>query len=537
MIPASCFLASAVLSYRCWGGEMAKTGEYVGPRRAELLASLSLAIDLGLGEPSEWMMKSALVAVRLAQAAGLDEATQRAAYYLGLIRMVGCTSTSFVDAELFGDELAIAELMTADFADPETMVLFGKVVGAGLPQVVRQGMMAKLMAATGSGLFIDNHRRHCEAGAILAGRMGLDEEVQAAIQHTYERWDGRGTPLGVSGGALQPAARVIHIAHVTGHYHTAGGIEAAVAVAQQRAGGQFDPGLVAVFVESASEILAPIEGTMFEAVLAAEPGAMGRYNEVTLDTALEAVADFADQKVPQTLGHSRRVAALADAAGRLSGLPQAEIDRVRRAALVHDLGRVGVSAGILGKAGALSAAEWERVRLHPYFTERVFAPSVALNGLGALGALHHARLDGSGYHRGLAAAMLDAPSRLLAAANSFVALTEERAYRPALSAEGAARKLAADVKEGRLDKRAVEAVITAAGLKPAKVRRAQAIALTDREIEVLRLVARQLSNKQIARDLGISDKTVEHHVSHIFDKTGVTTRTGAALYATHNGLL
>lgn len=516
---------------------MTDTGAGQGIRRAELIASLSLAIDLGLGEPSEWMMKSALVAVRLAQAAGFDEATQRAAYYLGLVRMAGCTSTSFGDAELFGDELAMAELMTADFADPETMVLFGKLVGAGLPQIVRSAMMAKLMLAMGSGVFIDNHRRHCEGGAILAGRMGLDDEVQAAIQQVYERWDGKGTPNGVAGEALRPAARVMHIAHVAAHYHTAGGVEAAVAVARQRAGGQFDPALVAIFTGAAYEILAPVEGSMFETVLAAEPGPAGRYDENTLDVALEAVADFADQKIPQTLGHSRRVATLADAAGRLSGMPQADVDKVRRAALIHDLGRVGVSAGILGKPGALSAPEWERVRLHPYFTERVFAQSTGLNGLGALGALHHERLDGTGYHRGLAAAMLDGPARLLSAANAFAALTEDRPHRPALSAEEAARKLSAEAKDGRLDKRALEAVITAAGLKPAQVRRAQTISLTDREIEVLRLVARQLSNKQIARDLGISDKTVEHHVSHIFDKTGVTTRTGAALYATHHGLL
>ena len=508
-----------------------------GIRRAELLACLSLAIDLGLGEPSEWMMKSALVAARLARAAGFDETTQRAAYSLGLVRMAGCTSTSFFDAELFGDELAMAELMTADFADPQTMVLFGRLVGTGLPEIVRQGMMAKLMLAMGNGVFIDNHRRHCEGGAILAARMGLDAEVQAAIQHTYERWDGKGTPNGVAGEALRPAARVMHIAHVTGHYHTAGGVGAAVAVARQRAGGQFDPALAAVFADAAGEILAPVEGGLFDAVLAAEPGRAERYDETTIDTALEAVADFADQKIPQTLGHSRRVAALAEAAGRLSGLPQPEIDRVRRAALVHDLGRVGVSAGILGKPGTLSSAEWERVRLHPYFTERVFAPSQGLSEFGALGALHHERLDGSGYHRGLAVAMLDAPARLLAAANVYAALTEDRPHRTALGAEDAAKRLGAEVRDGRLDKRAVDAVITAAGHKPPQVRRAQSVALSEREIEVLRLVARQLSNKQIARELGISDKTVEHHVSHIFDKTGVTTRTGAALYATHHGLI
>lgn len=509
----------------------------VNVRIAELLASLSLAIDLGLGEPSEWMMKSALVAVRLAQAAGFDEDTQRAAYYLGLIRMVGCTSTSAADAELFGDELAMAELMTADFADPKTMVLFSKLIGQGRPPLVRAAMIGRLMLAMGSGVFIDNHRRHCEAGAILASRMGLDAKVQAALQHVYERWDGKGTPNGVAGAALAPAARAVHIAHLASHIHNLGGINAATEAVRERSGGQFDPALVTVFVETAGDILAPVEGRMFEAVLAAEPGVQLVLKGDDIDLAFEAVADFGDQKTPQTLGHSRRVATLADAAGRLSGLPPSDLDRVRRAGLIHDLGRVGISAGILTKTGPLSPAEWERVRLHPYLTERVFAQSSALCGLGELGALHHERLDGTGYHRGLTAPMLDAAARLLCAANAYAATTENRPHRPALDAQAAARQLVEEAKAGRLDSRAVEAVITAAGHRSAQVRRAQTIGLTDREIEVLRLVARQLSNKQIARQLGISGKTVEHHVSHIFDKTGVTTRTGAALYATHHNLL
>jgi HD-GYP domain-containing protein (c-di-GMP phosphodiesterase class II) len=508
-----------------------------GVRVAELLASLSLAIDLGLGEPSEWMMRSALVAVRLAGAAGYDEETQRAAYYLGLIRMVGCTSTSFADAGLFGDELAMAELMTADFADPRTMGMFMRLVGRDRPPLIRSAMVARLMLAMGSGVFIDNHQRHCEAGAILAARIGLDTAVQAAIRHVYERWDGKGTPSKVAGEAIHPAMRAVHVAHVVGHYYALGGVEAALEVARQRSGSQFEPELVRVLAASADAVLAPVQGSMFDAVVAAEPGTPLWSAGADLDTALEAVADFADQKIPQTIGHSRRVAQLAGAAGRLSGLPPAEVDHVRRAGLVHDIGRVGVSAGILGKPGSLTPAEWERVRLHPYYTERVFASSAALQGLGKLGALHHERLDGTGYHRGLGAAMLDAPARLLAAANAYAALTEDRPHRPGLVPKDAIRTLREAATANRLDARAVEAVITAAGEKPKQVRRASSITLTEREVEVLRLVARQLSNKQIARELDISAKTVEHHVSHIFDKTGVTTRTGAALYATHHNLL
>jgi HD-GYP domain-containing protein (c-di-GMP phosphodiesterase class II) len=508
-----------------------------GIRRAELLASLSLAIDLGLGQPAEWMLKSALVAQRLAEAAGHDETVQAEAYYLGLIRMLGCTSTSVTDAQLFGDETAVAELMTADFDDPAAMQLLTALIGKGRPQAERTALLNGFMAAMGSGLIRDNHERHCEGAAILAGRMGLDAGVQASLQHVYERWDGRGTPHGVAGEAIRPATRVVQVAHLAGHYHTLGSTEGAIEVVRHRAGKALDPALAEVLASDADRLLAAPPGTMFAAVVAAEPGETKTLSGSSLDQALEAVADFADQKIPQTLGHSRRVSALAEAAARLSGLPQAEVDRVRRAALVHDIGRVGVSAAILGKSGPLAPGEWERVRLHPYLTERVFAQSPALSPLGALGALHHERLDGSGYHRGLSAPMLDAAARILAAANAYAALTETRPHRPALSEPDAARSLNEDIKAGRLDPRAAEAVITAAGHKPSQVRRSRAIALSEREIEVLGLVARQKSNKEIARELGISAKTVEHHVSHIFDKTGVTTRTGAALYATHNHLL
>ena len=166
----------------------------------------------------------------------------------------------------------------------------------------------------------------------------------------------------------------------------------------------------------------------------------------------------------------------------------------------------------------------------------MFAGSPKLAPAARLAATHHERLDGSGYHRGLAAADLSGAARILAAANAFAALTEERPHRDRCDGNAAARTLTTQGREGRLDPRAVDAVLSAAG-ETSKQRHSAAVVLSEREIEVLRLLARQNSNKQIARDLGISPKTVEHHVSHIFDKTGCSTRTGAALYATHNALL
>jgi HD-GYP domain-containing protein (c-di-GMP phosphodiesterase class II) len=203
---------------------------------------------------------------------------------------------------------------------------------------------------------------------------------------------------------------------------------------------------------------------------------------------------------------------------------------------VHDLGRVGVQAAIWMKSGTLSAGDRERVRLHTYLTERVFADSPLLRPIGALGALHHERLDGSGYHRGLAGLALSSSARILAAANAWCALTEARPHRPVHTEPEAAKALSGEVKAGRLDARAVDAVLSAQGQKP-HARRSSAITLSDREMEVLRLVARQHSNKAIARSLGISPKTVERHVTHVYDKLGVISRAGATLHASENGWL
>jgi DNA-binding CsgD family transcriptional regulator len=210
---------------------------------------------------------------------------------------------------------------------------------------------------------------------------------------------------------------------------------------------------------------------------------------------------------------------------------------VRHAALLHDLGRVGISNAIWDKPGPLDAAEWERVRLHPYYTERALARAPALAELGELGGAHHERLDGSGYHRRLRAESLPTSARLIAAADVYHALTEDRPYRAAFSGESAAAVLREEVRGGRLDAQAAEAVLEAAGHRAAPGRRAWPAGLTDREVEVLRALARGGSNKAIAQALGLSPKTVGHHVAHVYTKAGVSTRAAATLFAMEHDLL
>jgi HD-GYP domain-containing protein (c-di-GMP phosphodiesterase class II) len=231
------------------------------------------------------------------------------------------------------------------------------------------------------------------------------------------------------------------------------------------------------------------------------------------------------------------VAELAAAAAGALGCSRAEASAVRAAGFLHDLGRVAVPNGVWDRPGALSDGERERVRLHPYYTERVLERSPALAPLALLAGSHHERLDGSGYHRGSTAAQLGAGARLLAAADAYDAMTHDRPHRRALPPAAARAELGAMVAAGALEKRTVDAVLEAAGAAPLRTRQRHPAGLTDRELEVLRLIAQGRTNKQIAEALVVTEKTAGHHVEHIYAKAGVSTRVGAALFAMHHDLI
>ena len=257
---------------------------------------------------------------------------------------------------------------------------------------------------------------------------------------------------------------------------------------------------------------------------------------VELDDALAAIADFADLKSPYTTGHSRGVAERAASAALRAGLGEPAAAELRRAGLLHDVGRLGVSNTIWDKPGVLSEAEMERVRMHPYLTQRTFSRSPRLAALAELAAAHHERLDGSGYPRGLAGGALSPEARILAAADAYQAMSEPRPHRPARPPDDAARELREEVRSGRLDADAVDAVLGAAGHRVRRRREGPA-GLTRREIEVLVLLARGLSNKAIAAQLVVSPRTVGHHIAHIYRKIDCSTRAEASLFAMQHGLL
>jgi HD-GYP domain-containing protein (c-di-GMP phosphodiesterase class II) len=363
----------------------------------------------------------------------------------------------------------------------------------------------------------------------------MSERVVAALGQIYERWDGRGQPNRLRGDRVALPARLMHVAWRAEVHRALEGPGAALAVVRQRAGGELDPELASRFTERGSGWLAVAStSSVWDAFLSAEPAPVVRLASERLATIAEAFAHFVDIKSPFTLGHSTGVARLAKAAAERGGLPEPE--QLRIAALLHDLGRVSVPNGIWDKPGPLNPAEWQRVRLHAQESERILSQSPLLASYASLAGQHHEHPDGSGYHRGLTNATRAA--RILSVADAYQAMTEERAYRPAHAPEAAARLLAEEARTGRQDREAVELVLAVAGHgTAARVRGGWPAQLSDREVEVLRLLARGLSNKEIGRRLFISAKTVQHHVAHIYEKTRVSNRAAAALYAVENDLV
>jgi HD-GYP domain-containing protein (c-di-GMP phosphodiesterase class II) len=506
-------------------------------RRAELVASLSLATDLGLGQPMEQVLRSCVLGLGLADAVGLEESERAVVYYVALLAWLGCHADSYEQAAWFGDDIALRDAShTVDRAGPAMASFVLRRVGSGEPLARRVRLAGSLLASRG-GVLGAMEMTHCLVAGRFAMRLGLGAEVRDALQHVFERWDGKGAPAKLKGEQIALAARIVVLADLVEAVRRLGGVEAAVEVVRHRAGGQLDPGLAEHLCTHADTLLGPLDGaTGWDEAITAEPALAAALSRVELDAALEAVADFSDLKSPYTTGHSRGVAERAANAARLAGLGDSAAVELRRAGLMHDIGRLGVSNAIWDKRGALSEAEMERVRMHPYLTQRTFSRSARLARLAEVAAEHHERLDGSGYPRGLAGGSLSPEARILAAADAYQAMTEPRPHRPARAPDDIAKQLRAEVRGGRLDADAVDAVLGAAGHRVGRRREGPA-GLTRREVEVLLLLARGESNKAIARRLVVSPRTVGHHVQHIYRKIDCSTRAAASLFAMQHGLL
>jgi HD-GYP domain-containing protein (c-di-GMP phosphodiesterase class II) len=505
-------------------------------RLAEAAAVLSLATDLAMGQPLEHGLRTAVLGVRLARVMELPEDEQVTVFYVGLLHFAGCTADSEIDARFFGDEVAARPQMMAAYLGSR----LGLVTTA--MHVAHRGSAPWTRAATmtrsamgGVAEFRKWARTHCDVARLLGARMGLPAGVEAALGHLYERWDGRGMPGEVRGREVPQAVRLMQVAQDADMAWQQGGPGSAGRILARRAGSGLDPNAVKAFLSLGERAYAGLDApSIWDEAMRGEPGPQPVVSEERLDACLSAVADFADLKSMWTIGHSRGVAALAGLAGELAGLPAAEVRTLRRAALVHDIGRVTVPFSVWAKPGPLTRGELEQVRLHAYHSERVLNVADGLRPLARLAGSHGERCDGSGYHRGSRGPDLPPTARLLAAADCYHAMRETRAHRAALSPAAAADELGREAERGRLSPEAVNAVLTAAGRPPRPVPRPAG--LSERECEVLALLARGMATKQMARELGISPKTCDHHIQSVYAKTGVSTRAGATLFALEHGL-
>lgn len=499
-----------------------------GARVAGVVAALSVTSDLVRGHPAGEAMRACLVATELARRSGLSDARVSEVYYSTLLRFAGCPATSHESAMyLGGDDVAVRSLGDlTDASRPREAMRLLASLGTGVDRlrVLARAPQVPRIVAEGA-------RADCEVGAILTTSLGLPAAVTDAVLCAFERYDGKGAPDGRSGEEVPEPARYAAVGFAAVMFEAVGGRELALETVTRWSGRALDPLLAKAFLADAPHLFEYSQpADLWASVVAAEPTPHRFFRDnAHLDDVLAGFGDAADLKAPFFQGHARAVAALArSAAEQLDGVDPA---LAYRAGLVHDLGRVAIPTGVWERTGPFSPEDWELVRLHPYHSARILARDPVLAPLSPIASRHHERLDGSGYPMGVSAGDLDATCRLMAAADAWQTMIEPRPHRPPMAGGEAADRLASLP----LDRDCVRAVLAAAGA-PARRLPPLPVDLTERELEVLRLLASGLSKKQIASALFVSPSTVHTHTVHIYAKCEVTTRAGLAMFAMRHGL-
>jgi putative nucleotidyltransferase with HDIG domain len=506
-------------------------------RKAEILGALSLATDLADGFEEGQALRTATTAARLATLAGRDLDTRRDAYFAGVLRFVGCTAFSHEEARDYaagqdiGMQRAMATVDLSSARDFLQAVLFR--VGKGAPPGARVRGVARLL--TDPAAPVKFSTAQCEVAVRISDQLGMGAAVRAALEQKEERWDGRGVPGGLRGDALHIVQRLVTVAHLSHLFLAAVGIEGTRAMLRSRSAGHFDPDLAGLAEQHLEELVAVSARGTWADYLDAEPPPHARAEDDDIERYARAFARIADLKSPWRTGHSEEVARLAAAAAEVFPMTAGERKRVLLAALLHDVGTTAIPNAVWDKPRALDPVERDRMELHCAHSVRILRRTGLFADLAALVALHHERPDGGGYPQASTAVGLSA--QILGAADVIAALTAARAHRPALTLAEAREVMLAQAREGRFEPRVVDAVLAAAGDGPVQTHGRHPDDLSSRELEVLLLVATGKTNKQIAADLALSTRTVDHHVANIFSKTRVSTRAAAALYAMEHGLL
>ncbi|TDE89996.1 HD domain-containing protein [Occultella glacieicola] len=494
-----------------------------------VLGGLSGAMDLGSGAPLDASLIRCVLAGRLARVLGCGDEEVRTVLYTALLEHLGCTAAAPESVRAFGDDISLVRFnYLADMSRPLDVV---RTLVPGVSAAAGRSRIGTLLTVIRTATDVMAPTATCEVARDAARRLGLPGDVDRSLASVTAMWDGRSAPA-VAGAEIPLATRITHVADTAALFLGTAGVPAALEQVGARAGRQLDPDLAAALTPDLLEGLDEVDP--HRAVLDLEPDPVRLIDDAALATVARTLGDLVDLKNPWLHGHSAAVAELAGAAADHLRLPGA--DRVRLAGHLHDLGRIGVSGRVWAKPGPLSAAERDQARLHLYYSERILSRVPELGDIAALAAQHHERCDGSGYHRGLRSPDLSLAARVVAAADRYRTDVEGRPHRDALPPEAATANLAAHARAGRLDPDAVGAVLRAAGQRETASRTGVA-GLTDRQVEVLRLLARGLSNREIADRLHISSRTAEHHVQDIYTRIGASTRPAAALFAMGHGLL
>ena len=404
-------------------------------RLSELVSALSHALDVTGGQPMGHAERTCLIGQRLADAVGLESAQRSSLFYALLLKDAGCSTTAAQIATTFGsdDQQVKHDSRLIDAQRPRTALGYlRRNVAPGAPLLERARHLRAVVAMSRGGVD-ELERMRCERGADIARAIGLDEDAATAITQLFEHWDGNGHPGERSGEEISLLARMACLSQTMEVFWQQGGAAAACDVARARRGTWFDPTLVDAVDELERDVCfwASLETPDVQAVEPADR--VLRADDARLDRVAEAFAGIVDAKSPFTARHCEGVAEIADGMASTMGLDDATRRLLRRAALLHDLGKLGVSNRILDKPGALSDGEWGAVRRHPRLSMVILRAVPALAPVARLSATHHERLDGSGYPYGLTASELKLPDRILQVADVTDALTSERPYREALS--------------------------------------------------------------------------------------------------------
>jgi HD-GYP domain-containing protein (c-di-GMP phosphodiesterase class II) len=419
-------------------------------RVSELLGALSHALDITEGQPEGHCIRATWIGIQIGEALNLPPHELRDLYYTILLKDLGCSSNA-------------ARISALYLTDDLTFKHDHKVIGDSLPQVLRfvlrhtgtnSGLVERLqgvlnVAVHGGEISRDLIATRCERGADIARKLRFPEAVADGIRNLDEHWDGKGKASGAAGEAIPLGARIALLAQVVDVFHSTGGREAAMAEVRLRCATWFDPDLVFAFERVAAapgfwETLASpsIENLVFDLA----PAKIARaVDERYLDDVAAAFAGIVDAKSPYTAGHSTRVADYADMIAVELGLPEGRRRWLRRAALLHDIGKLGVSNTILDKPGKLTEAEWKAMRGHAAMSEAILSRIEAFDALARVAGAHHERLDGKGYPRGLPAPRISLDTRAMTVADVYDALTAKRPYREALPSAQAFRIMAKEV--------------------------------------------------------------------------------------------